>query len=56
MAGGRWAEESEQETPYDGRKDEGAGIRSYLVVSMLAYGRSKRAREGPVGREEGREG
>lgn len=23
MAGGRWAEESEQETPYDGGEDEG---------------------------------
>lgn len=35
---------SKQETPYDGGEDEGVkdGIRSYLVVSMLAYEKSKR--------------
>lgn len=38
----RWVEESEQETPYDGEEDEGAGTRSYLVASMPAYGRSMR--------------
>jgi hypothetical protein len=49
MTGGRWAEESEQETPYDGGEDEGAGIRSYLVVSMLTGKRkagTKEEREG----------
>lgn len=53
MAGGRWAEESKQETPYDGGEDEGVkdGIRSYLVVSMLAYEKSKRIWEKEKGRE-----
>lgn len=53
MAGGRWTEESKQETPYDGGEDEGVkdGIRSYLVVSMLAYEKSKRIWEKEKGRE-----
>lgn len=56
MAGVRWVEESEQETPYDGGEDEGDGIRNYLVVSMPAYERNERMREGLTEREEGREG
>lgn len=54
MAGGRWAEESKQETPYNGgRENEGVkdGIRSYLVVSMLAYEKSKRVWEKEKGIE-----
>jgi len=53
MTGGRWAEEREQETPYDGGEDEGGGIRSYLVVSMPACGGAK-GRE--TRRKEEREG
>jgi len=53
MTGGGWVEESERETPYDGGEDEGAGIRSYLVVSMLAYGGAKGHE---TGRKEEREG
>lgn len=40
-------EESEEETLYDRGENERAkaGIRSYLVVSMSAYGKSKRDRD-----------
>lgn len=56
MAGGRWAEESEQETPYDEGEEEGASIRSYLVVSMLVYMKeSTRETEGKRKRKRGLE-
>lgn len=51
-------EESEEETPYDGGEDERAkaGIRSYLVVSMSAYGQSKRDRNKGTKKREGQGG
>lgn len=49
-------EESKQETPYDEGEEEGASIRSYLVVSMLVYMKeSARESEGKRKRKRGLE-